>query len=183
VANKISNPTADTDAARTAADRQKVAALNSIVGKKVYSVLNDLTKLDKRNTKDLSVLLKNHYQPKTKEVAETFKFHRCMQLENESVNIFTARLRGMADRCNFGAFLERALRDQFVSGIRDQNTQRKLLEEDRAFQDCVTMAAADETAKSECVAFQAATSENSSVHFIKSPLQYWYFTQSNAWSI
>ena len=36
-----------------------------------------------------------------------------------------------------GAFLERELWDQFVSGIRDQNTQIKLLEEDIAFQDCV----------------------------------------------
>ena len=167
VANSIGVPAKNTDASRQAADRQKVAALNSIIGKAAYSVLNDLTKPDKPSTKtfaELCALLHNHYQPKTKEVAEIFKFHRCMQLENETVNTYTARLRGMADKCNFGRFLNRALRDQFVSGIRNRDTQRKLLEEDRDFQECVTIAAADETARRESETLQAASS--SQVHFV-----------------
>ena len=131
VANNIGVPAKNTDASRQAADRQTVAALNSIVGKAAY-----LTKPDKPSTKtfaELCTLLHNHYQPKTKEVAETFKFHRCMQLENETVNTYTTRLRGIADKCNFGRFLSRALRDQLVSGIRNRDIQRKLLEEDREF--------------------------------------------------
>ena len=37
-------------------------------------------------------LQKDHYHPKTIEVAETFKFHRCFQQETESVNPFCVRL-------------------------------------------------------------------------------------------
>ena len=89
VANNIGVPAKYTDASRLAADRQKAAALNSIIGKAAYSVLNDLTKPDKPSTKtfaELCILLHNHYQPKTKEVAETFKFPCYMQLENKTVN-------------------------------------------------------------------------------------------------
>ena len=152
VANSIGVPAKNTDAICQAADRQKVAALNSIIGKAAYSVLSDLTKPNKPSTKtfdELCALLHNHYQPKAKEVAETLKFHGCMQLENETVNTYTARLRSMANKCNFGRFLNHALREQFVSGNHNRDTQKKLLEEDREFQECVTIAAADETARRE----------------------------------
>ena len=64
VANSIGVPAKNTDASRQAADRQKVAALNSIIGKAAYSVLSDLTKPDKPSTKtfaELCALLHNHY--------------------------------------------------------------------------------------------------------------------------
>ena len=82
MANNVGVPTKNTDGSRQAADRQKVEALNSIIRKAAYSVLDDLTKPDKPNRKtfaEFCTLLHNHYQPKTKEVAETFRFHRCMQ--------------------------------------------------------------------------------------------------------
>ena len=118
-------------AAKDAATRQKVAALRSIVGKNTYAVLKDLSKPATPNDKtyaQLCDLMKDHYQPKTIEVAETFKFHWCHQQEGEAINSFAARLRGMASTCNFGTFSVRALRDQFVSGIKSREIQKKLLE-------------------------------------------------------
>ena len=87
-----------------------------------------------------------------------------MQLENETVNTFTPILRGMVHKCNFGNFLNRALRDQSVSGICNRDTQRKLLEEDRGFQDCVIIPVADETAR--VLSANLQTTSNSLVHFL-----------------
>ena len=67
---------------------KKVACLISIVGAKTYSTLQDLCKPDRPNTKtfqELSTILQQHFQPKQLEVAEAFKFHRCVQSDSESV--------------------------------------------------------------------------------------------------
>lgn len=125
IVNNVGKVAADaTQAQQTAAARQKSAALNSIIGRSTYAVLKDLTKPDKPNSKsyeELCTLLKNHYQPKTIQVAEAFRFHRCVQQEGESVTSYSARLRGSADNCGFGNFLGRALRDQFVCGIKSRD--------------------------------------------------------------
>jgi RNase H-fold protein (predicted Holliday junction resolvase) len=101
---KVRDPGANADqaareAAANAADRKKVASFLTIVGKKTYGVIQDLCKPNKPNEKsfeELCNLLKSHYEPKTLEVAESFKFHRCVQNEKETVTEFCTRLRGMA---------------------------------------------------------------------------------------
>ena len=88
-----------------------------------------------------------HYSPTRLEVAETFKFHtKGIQMSDETVSQFVSRLRGLASTCNFRTFLPRALRDQFVVGCRNSESQHKLLQEDRSFDQCVAIAAADEAA-------------------------------------
>lgn len=58
------------------------------------------------------------------------------------------RLILFATDCNLGTFLPRALSDQFVSGIRDGNTKKKLLSQDTAtLEDVIKIATADEAAK------------------------------------
>ncbi len=42
---------------------------------------------------------------------------------------FVAALRKLATKCDFGEFLNDALRDRVVCGIRDENTQKRLLSE------------------------------------------------------
>jgi hypothetical protein len=151
-------------AAANTADRKKVASFLTILGKKTYGVLQDLCKPAKPNEKtfnELCDLLKSHYEPKTLEVAESFKFHRCVQDEKDTVAEFCARLRGMAATCNFGQFLNRSLRDQFISGIRNKDTQRKLLETDRDFNACVDVAIADEAAMRESQHFSSSSNSTS----------------------
>ena len=111
-ANDIGQYVGDDANLTAAADKKKVASLIAIMGKRTYTVLQDLCKPDLPADKvfrDLRTLLNDHYQPKKIEVAETFKFHRCFQTDKETVVEFSARLRGMAANCNFGAFLNRSL--------------------------------------------------------------------------
>jgi transposase InsO family protein len=158
IANKIGETTDDMSGPeKAAADKCKVATLISVIGKNVYSTLRDLCKpaLPKEsNFKELCDILTEHFSPKKLEVAETFRFHRCIQGDREKVSEFVARLRRMASTCNFGAHLDRAMRDQFISGVRHVPTQRKLLERDRNFDDCVKVAIADEAAGRETAQFQ-----------------------------
>ena len=80
---------------------------------------------DKSFTK-ICQLLQTHYKPKNLDVAGTYRFHSCVQTEVESIAEYSARLGRLASDCNFGTSLQKVLRDQFVSGIRDENTKKKL---------------------------------------------------------
>ena len=109
IANSIGQCSADaSQEVLSAADDEKVAVFNSVR----FSQLCDK--------------LKDHYKPKRLEVAETYRFHRCVQEENESVSAYSARLRRYAPTCNFGEFLNRSLRDQFICGIRNSATRKNV---------------------------------------------------------
>ena len=121
VANNIgSYPTGASEAIIAAAEKKIVAVMISVIGKKTYSVLRDLCR--PVNPKDktfeqLSELLQQHFKPKRLEVAESYRFHRCFQEDNENVSVYSARLRHLTSTCHFGEFLNRCLRDLFVCGI------------------------------------------------------------------
>ena len=74
----------------------------------------------------LCARLKQHFVPTKIEIAEVFKFYQRKQHQNESVKSFLADLQFKAKDCNFGDFLNRALRDAFVIGLQDQRVQAKL---------------------------------------------------------
>ncbi len=42
---------------------------------------------------------------------------------------YVAELRGLATHSEFGSYLDEALRDQFVCGLKDEGTQKVLLKE------------------------------------------------------
>ena len=98
---------------------------------------------------EITSKLINHLKPRRLTVAERFKCHQRNQNDGEDVAKFAAELRRLASTCNFGDFLTEALRDQFVCGIRNGNTQRKLLSEDRSFEQAMQIALADEAADAE----------------------------------
>ena len=129
VANGIRQSPADATAAVVQeSSKKKVAVMISVIGKKTYGTLRDLCspKNPKEKTFEAIIeLLQQHFKPKWLEVAESYRFHRCFQEENESVSSYSARLRHLASTCNFGEFLNRSLRDQFVCGIRNPATRRK----------------------------------------------------------
>ena len=77
-----------------AAEKKKVAVMISLIGKKTYSVLRDLC--SPVNPKDkafeqLSELLQQRFKPKRVDVAESYRFHRCVQEGNETVSVYSAR--------------------------------------------------------------------------------------------
>ena len=95
----------------------------------------------------LTQILKDYYKPKVLELAETYHFHHTVQNEIESVTEYANKLKRLAVNCNFGPYLTRALRDKFVGGMRSQNTKKKLLSEDRTFDQAVKVDQADELAE------------------------------------
>lgn len=63
-------------------------------------------------------------------IGERFQFYQRCQKPKESIAEFAAALRRLSIRCEFGAFLNEALRDRFVCGMWSEAIQKKLLAED-----------------------------------------------------
>jgi hypothetical protein len=94
----------------------------------------------KRPYTQLAATLKHHYAPKKLVIAERYRFHNCVQREGESVSMFVANLKRLACTCNFGARLNRALRDRFVCGLRSANIKKKLMADDYTFNNALNVA-------------------------------------------
>jgi len=85
---------------------------------------------DKPATKNYAELIKplqDHLKPKPLVTAERFRFHCRSQAEGEEVPQYMAELWRLADRCKLGTYLEEALRDRLVCGLKDGAVQKKLL--------------------------------------------------------
>ena len=137
-----------------AAEKKKVATLLTLVGPETYLLLKSLVSPQRPvdlSFDEITARLKSHLTPRRLIVAEPerFKFHQRTQKDGEAIATFAAELRRLASTCNFGEFLSEALRDQLVCGIRSSSTQRKLLSEERSFEQAMQMALADEVADSE----------------------------------
>ncbi|XP_046608775.1 uncharacterized protein K02A2.6-like [Neodiprion virginianus] len=95
---------------------------------------------------DLKTLMQGHLKPKPSEVMERCTFAQAKQQQNESVAEFEARLRRLALNCNFTS-LDTALRDQFVVGIRDEETRISLFRDPKlTFANALKEAVARESA-------------------------------------
>ncbi|CAH3147334.1 unnamed protein product, partial [Porites evermanni] len=144
IAHNIGQVAADTsEAAKREADKKIVAVTISMIGKTAYSTLKDLCLPDLPADKtydQLTQILKDYYKPKVLEVAETYRFHHTVQSETESVAEYANKLKRLAVNCNFGLYLTRALRDQFVGGVRSQTTKKKLLSCDGTFDQALKVA-------------------------------------------
>ncbi|KAM9765136.1 uncharacterized protein ACNS7B_022952 isoform 2-T2 [Menidia menidia] len=132
-------------------EEKHVAVLLSVMGAKAYGLLRNLVQPGKPKDKtfgEIVDILKEHYEPKPILVAERFRFNRCNQKTSQTVAQYVAELKQQAANCDFGASLDSALRDRFVSGIKNEACQRRLLSEDRltfakAFEIALNMETAD----------------------------------------
>ncbi|XP_069122221.1 uncharacterized protein [Argopecten irradians] len=112
-------------------DKQR-SILLTVMGQKMYGLVRNLTSPEKPSDKtydELKELISQHLKPKPLIIAERFKFHQRNQQSNETVCQYVAELRRLSEHCEFGTFLDDALRDRFVSGLSSIPTQRKLLTE------------------------------------------------------
>ena len=100
------------------------------IGSKTYNLTDLLTpaKLSEVKCTELVKTLRVHYKPKTIIIAERFHFHKHEQHDWEGVAKYSAALKKC---CAFGTFLEVALRDRFVCGLRSKQTPKRLLAEKR----------------------------------------------------
>ena len=79
---------------------------------------------------DLLSVLRQHFDPEPLVIGERFHIYKRSQRATESVAEFQADLRKFSIRCEFGEFLDQAIRDRFVCGVKSDTIQKKLLAED-----------------------------------------------------
>ena len=109
---------------------RKQALFLTLLGQSAFAKLKTLaspTSISDLTLDQIMEHLIGHYKPKTIKIAERFKFFKRHQLGGESTTDFMTELRRLAKTCNFGNYLESAIRDQFVCGLCDLKTQRELL--------------------------------------------------------
>ena len=80
-----------------------------------------------KSFRDLLSVLEKHFDPKPLVIGERFHFYKRSQHPSESMAQFQADLRKLSIRCEFGTFLDQAIRDRFVCGVRNEAIQKKLL--------------------------------------------------------
>ena len=118
--------------ANTVENDRKVAVLLTVVGARTYETLRSLLAPARPRDKSFDELLgvlKKHFDPKPLVIAECFRFYQRSQKSDESVADFVADLRRLCIKCEFGDFLNQALRDRFVCGLKTNAIQKKLLTE------------------------------------------------------
>ena len=66
---------------------------------------------------EISQRMHAHFNPKPPVLAERCTFHRRCQNKGEPISDYSAELKRLASSCNFGTFLDQALRDRFIFGL------------------------------------------------------------------
>ena len=149
--------------ANSVPEDKKVAVFLSAIGGKTYSLLRNLLTptLPKEKTfEQIVTVLKNHFEPKLLEIVEHFNFNRKQQGPEETVSQYVAELHRLSTYCNYGAFLNAALRDRFVCGLKSEATQKKrLTESDLTFTRAVEIA----------LSMEAATTNTKQMHSSSTP--------------
>ena len=146
---------------------KKVAVFLSAIGGKTYSLLRNLltpTLPKEKSFEDIVSTLKSHFEPKPLEIVERFNFNRKQQGSDETVAQYVAELRRLSTHCNYGTFLDAALRDRFVCGLKSEATQKKLLTEaDLTFSGAVKIALSMETATTNTKQMHSSSGSSASV--------------------
>ena len=125
--------------ANAVVDKKKVPVFVSVVGGNIYALLRSLLAPAKPQDKSFETLvaeLKKHFEPKEVVIAERFNFHQRNQASGESIAEFIAKLHRLSTNCDFGNYLEEALRDHFVCGLRSKAMQKQLLYNRNRFITC-----------------------------------------------
>ncbi|XP_048578377.1 uncharacterized protein K02A2.6-like [Nematostella vectensis] len=111
-------------------DKFKVSILCANVGPKAYHIIKSLCLPEKPADKTFEFItkaVKHHFKPKLSEASASLYFNSRIRRSNESVMMYVAELRRLAVPCNFGGFLNRAMKDRFIAGINDAEIQQKIL--------------------------------------------------------
>ncbi|XP_075535010.1 uncharacterized protein LOC142570519 [Dermacentor variabilis] len=155
-------------------DSLKKCAFITAVGKRPYKTVRDLllpAKPKDKSFDEIIAVLREHFSPGSKVIAETFKFNRRYQVEGETIFAFAVELRHMAARCDFGPFLDDALRDRFVAGLSDASIQASLLKKkELCFGTAYDLARSTELAAKESKAFRPTSDKtflDEGVHVIQ----------------
>lgn len=92
----------------------------SEVGPAVHSVLSNLgapAKPKDKSINEIFVSLKQYYEPAPLEISVSFHFGKRHQKSGETISDDILALKKLFIHCNFGNYLNQALRDKFVCGL------------------------------------------------------------------
>ncbi|XP_064107989.1 uncharacterized protein K02A2.6-like [Macrobrachium nipponense] len=97
--------------------------------------------------KDVLAKFDVYFSPRKNELVARYKFRRCMQETNETLEAYVTRLKILVKDCNYGNQRDKQLRDQVVFGCTEDKLRQKLFEvEDLTLEKTLDL----------CVAFQAS---------------------------
>lgn len=135
-------------------EETRVPYFVSIMGAEMYQILKSLTMPVTPSLKkydELIKILKEHFTPKVSKRVERFKFYKARQEEGEAISEFIIRLKSLAQTCKFETYLDDALADAFIPGLRKEAWQQAILnkDEDIKFSECCTVALNLEMAEKE----------------------------------
>ena len=146
-------------AANEIQDDKLVPIFLSVIGPKTFNLLRSLLQPAKPGNKSFTEIvdtLTKHFSPKPLVIAERFRFHKRNQEEGESVTMFVASLRKLAEHCEFKDVLNDTLRDRLVCGLRNEAAQKKLLtESDLTLEKAINISVTMEMASKEAHALHA----------------------------
>ena len=109
---------------------KKVPVLLSVIGATTYALLRNLVTPAAPKDKEyatLCKLLKDHCEPTPIVIAERYRFYSRKQNAGESIAEYIAELKRLSTHCEFEGFLEQALRDRLVCGMKNDNIRKHLL--------------------------------------------------------
>lgn len=102
---------------------------------------------------------------KTNVTYERFKFFKCTQGHDETIDAYYVRVRKLSSSCALGKLQEELIRDVIVCGVSSQTVQEQLLQDgDLTLDKCLDVCRAAEASKSHVKLMSKETNEN--VHFV-----------------
>ncbi|XP_038106411.1 paraneoplastic antigen Ma3 homolog [Culex quinquefasciatus] len=100
-------------------------------------------KTHKQSTyKEVTDKLKSYFSPQKNRIAQSVEFFKRSQHEYEKVADFAVELQALSKHCVFEQFLDAALRDKFIAGLRNAKIQAELMNspDNTRFDEAVTKA-------------------------------------------
>lgn len=162
--------------ANSVEDSEKVPLFLTVIGPKNYAVIKNLCLPDAPASKEYNELVKvfkNHFAPEKSIIWERCKFHKRFQKDGETLAQYAVEIKHLAASCNFGSFLNDAMRDRFVSGIASEEIQQRLMTEpddnNKTFAKFLEIACRLEAAKLEVKDFHSPGDVGSSTAFAVGP--------------
>ena len=135
----------------------KIHVFLSMIGPKMYDVISKLiapNTPEKKTLDEIADILLKHYNPTRMVTVERYKFNKRCQENEESMADYIVAIRDLARTCEFGTFLDDALRDRVVCGIKSDSTRMMLLKDENLTMEKATkIACAMEMAKKESACF------------------------------
>lgn len=113
-------------------ERYKTSFL-AVCGIEVFTELKKLfpaQELRDLSYKQMTDKLKQRYDKVDSEVIHCYKFWTRRQAKYEKLEDFVIAIKVLAEKCAFGEFKERAIRDMLVIGVYDSTLQKRLFDEE-----------------------------------------------------